>query len=117
MQRSNHSNRSRPWALVGALFAVGLSSAAFASEGSQCTLCGYMFDKSAKQISSLKSDGKTDDMSMIKAMKDACGTTQGHAAEECEEIVSAHGKALANSMRKNRAKIETCQQIGLCLKF
>ena len=117
MQRSNHSNRFRHLALAGVLFAGVLSSATFASEGSQCTLCGYMFDKSAKQISSLKSDGKTDDMSMIKAMKDACATTQGHAAEECEEIVSAHGKALANSMRKNRAKIESCQQIGLCLKF
>ena len=90
---------------------------ALASEGSQCTLCGYMFEKSAKHISTLKSDGKTDDASMIKAMKDACATTQGHAAEECDEIVNAHGKALANSMRKNRGKVETCQQIGLCQKF
>ncbi len=88
-----------------------------ASEGSQCTLCGYMFEKSAKQISILKSDGKTDDASMSKAMKDACATTSGHAQQECDEIVSAHYKALANSMRKGRSKLETCQQIGLCQNF
>jgi hypothetical protein len=103
---------------MGAMMIAILSSgSASASPESQCTLCKFMYEKSSKPIATLKADGKTDDASMIKAMQEGCMKTEDPARAQCSEIVQAHGKALAKSLRKNLSMSDTCQEIGLCQKY
>jgi len=106
---------ARSLSLVLASLLLFEPAIAHADAGAQCTMCLYSIKNSMTRLSALKSSGSMDENLTVQVLKDTCGKLDGTPRDMCGEIVVAHGKSFARSLREGETPEESCRRAGMCL--